>query len=310
MGQENKIGTHLKINKRVFSSVLAFILAFFIYAFNSRNQLHEVVFDEKNAVYSCQYKGSARRFTLCLPENFQPSKKAPLVIMLHGYGSNGKSFMQQTNFQKSANERGFAVVFVDGTSNPNVSGSSTGWISDSSKAGKNDADFLEALALWLQKNFGFDPSKTFAAGFSNGAFMCSKLALEKGKTFKAVASVAGMMPSSVWENRKAFKGKTAAFLQINGTKDDVTPMKLNGSAEFNPNPAMEEVMEYFSGSETPLEEKNLSQMAVLYKYSPSVQWVLIRDGYHSWPEEKTSGIKVNEVILDFFEEQSGGDSGR
>lgn len=283
----------------------------------NNGRIHKVSFDESKNLYSCEFRGQLRHFSVFFPDHYTKKDQVPLVIMLHGYGSDGKAFSKYTGFHEPANTRGFAVVYVDGTANPNVSASATGWISDNSAYGKKDGDFLEALAEYLQKNYGFDSKRTFAAGYSNGAFMCHKLALEKGRTFKGIASVAGMMPLSVWENRKIPKRKTSAFLQINGTKDNVTPMKINNSAQFNPNPAMEEVLGYFLGAGKevvvpqksaenaeglePLEIKVLSEKASLYEYGPGVEWVLIEDGFHSWPEEKTSGINVNNLILDFFE---------
>lgn len=52
-----------------------------------------------------------------------------------------------------------------------------------------------------------------------------------------------MMAKQSWEKRSS--KNQIRFIQINGTKDEVVPMKLNGSSQYNPNPAMKDMIEYF-----------------------------------------------------------------
>lgn len=230
--------------------------------------------------YSCKYKDITRTFTFYKPD-VSNMTQASLVLMLHGYGSCAKDFEHQTKFASSALKRGYAVAFIDGITDPDDKTSSAGWNSGMKKSNKDDLGFLESLIISLQKEYGF--SNIFAAGFSNGAFMIHRLAVESDK-FTAVASVAGFLPKHIWDERP--KKINCAFLQINGSKDDVVPMHLNGSSKVNINPAIEDVIEYYKSA---------------YKNSELIQHIVIQDGRHSWPEQQFCGFDVNEVILDFFD---------
>lgn len=273
--------------------------------------------------FTCTYCGNKRSFILCLPENAggelqtnasianfggglqtnasvansggglqtnaSVSNPTPtsLILMLHGYGSNGESFQLQTHFDGQAAAHGYAVAYVDGTGDPEDKTSAAGWNSGIKDSPKDDIGFLSSLASALQEKYGFS-DKVFAAGFSNGAFMIHRLALETEK-FTAVASVAGFCPLKVWENRPE-QIKTG-ILQINGTKDDVVPMKANGSARFNKNPAIEDVMDYY---------KTAFSFEKTETFEP-VRHILIKDGRHSWPEKAFCGFDVNEEILNYFD---------
>lgn len=227
---------------------------------------------------------AGREYILCLPENI--TKETALVIMLHGYGNNAESFRTTTQFDRQATVRGYAVVYANGIPDPEDKTSSSSWNSGLKKSSKNDVKYLETLAATLQKEYGFSTKRVFVAGFSNGAFMVHRLAVES-KKFTAAASVAGFLPKNVWETRP---GKIkCGFLQINGTKDDVVPMNLNGSAKYNVNPAIEDVIEYY-------------KKACSRKAAESVKHIVIADGRHSWPEEKFCGFDVNKTILDFFDQ--------
>lgn len=253
--------------------------------------------------YVCTYKGTKRRFILCLPENYIPDS-VPLIIMLHGYGSSAYFFKNQTEFHTDANAANYAVVYVTGIPRQDMPGSSNGYNYSNDKYGKQDLSFLSDLAEYLQKKYSLNRKKLFAVGFSNGGFMCNNIAVKKNNTFTAVASVAGMMPKNVWDVRR--KKSRISFLQINGTKDDVVPMRRNGSNKYNPNPAMEDVIEYFAASnnvQNELTTEKLSDSSEMSDYGNKVRWILTDEGRHGWPSPGFCGYNVNKAILDFFSMQ-------
>lgn len=233
--------------------------------------------------YTCTYGNTVRSFIVC--KAAQSSPKA-LVLMLHGYAGNGESFMNDISFDEKAAKNDFVLIFVDGISDPNDKTSAPGWNSGIKDSPKDDLGFLKSLVGIFQKKFGISKAKTFAAGFSNGAFMVHRLAVDASEVFAAAASVAGFLPESVW-NRRPEKLSTA-FIQINGTKDDVVPMNANGSAKYNKNPAIEDVLEYYRSANGSAD---------------SVKYISIEGGRHSWPEEKFCGFDVDKMILDFFLER-------
>jgi len=249
--------------------------------------------------YSCQYKDRKRIFYLYTPEkeNLNDTK---LVVMLHGYGSSGWAFEKDTGFEKDALPKDYAVLYISGVPNPGVKTSAPGWNYNYDRNGKTDINFIIDLVSFVQKKYGLSHI-AYVVGFSNGAFMTNKLAVEKSKYFDGFVSVGGMMPESVWNHRKKAKVR---FFQINGTKDEVTPMRLNDSTKYNPNPAMEDVIDYFvemNGIKTEPVVEQVNSKIKITKYEDKVWWLLIDKYPHSWPTRRYCELNINDIILDFFE---------
>lgn len=250
--------------------------------------------------FSCSYNGTKRSFYLFLPQTDE-YKNTKLVVMLHGYGSSARAFFMETGFEKDALPKNYAVLYINGIPNPKVKMASSGWNYNYDKYGKSDLNFIVDLVQFIQKSYGLC-KKCYVVGFSNGAFMTTKLAVEKPRYFDAFVSVGGMMPENVWNHRKNHKNGVK-FFQINGTKDVVTPMRINDSAKYNPNPAMEDVIDYFVNENKVASEPTLeiiNDKIKITKYENSVWWMLIKDYPHSWPSSRFCELNINEIILDFF----------
>ena len=263
------------------------------------------VVQEKQDAYSCVFDGVKRDFLLELPAE---TEGAPLVLMLPGYGNTAESFHLQTRFEQDACPRGYAVAYVTGLPNPNVPTSANGWNSNVDPEGNRDVEFLAALADWLQNAYALDKSRTYAVGFSNGAFMTHRLAMDAQDTFTAVVSVAGLMPESVWEERR--QDNSVGFFQITGEKDETVPKNSDGSARYSRAPAIEDVMDYWADSNgLKLSETELiGDASVLTKYKsaerqPQVWHLVVSDGHHSWPNEQYNQIDTNALILEFLDSQ-------
>ena len=263
--------------------------------------LEEIVQEGENK-FSCSFDGVKHDFVTELPEE---TEGAPLVLMLHGYGSTAEAFRTMVHFEKEAVPAGYGIVYVSGAPDPNDATSAGGWNSGIGAEGNDDVGFLVSLAKYLQEQYGFDRDRTYAAGFSNGAFMTHRLAMEASDTFRAVVSVAGMMTENVWNERN--DSNSVSVFQITGGKDDVVPKHSDGTARFTKAPAIEDVMEYWSASNglSLSETTEIGKNNVLYWYGSEAGehqvWHLwIKDGRHSWPEEAISGIRTNELILEFL----------
>lgn len=260
--------------------------------------------DESIHKFSCRYSDTQREFILHLPLEY--GEETPVLIMLHGYSGSSEGFQRDSGMNKTADEYGYAVVYPQAISDPTDKTSGTGWNSGLKDDGNDDVGFLVALTEYLQAEYGLQKDIAFAAGFSNGAFMMYRLACEAPDTFRAVASVAGFMTGKVWKE----KSDTASIgiLQINGTKDDVIPLEIEGKPNtFGDRPSINQVIAYWrEANSLDLEEQTqLSPKAAKTTYysdsnQNQVCYIEIQDGSHSWPQENFAGFKTNEVILDFF----------
>lgn len=267
----------------------------------------EDIIEADGLVKSCTYDGVQHDIITDLPENTQ---NAPLVVMLHGYGDTAANFRSSVMFHERANEEGYAVVYVTGACDPDDTTSSNGWTSWDDGTGNDDLGFLTALAKQLQKRYNLDPDRTYAVGFSNGAFMAHRLAVQAGDTYSAVVSVSGMMQQSVW--RKRGKTNNVGVFQLTGEKDDVVPKNSDGSAAFTSAPAIEDVMNYWAESDglELTETSVIGKGSQLKKYTGSsgrqVWDLFIKDGRHSWQwsDNDVNGIDTTELILEFLDSQS------
>ena len=264
----------------------------------------EITDGEKEGWLSCTYAGIRHDMILDLPET---PAGAPLIVMLPPYGGTAESFRSTVHLEETATPRGYAVLYVTGAVQPNDPTADYGWNSGLSAEGNPDTALLKALAGFMQETYGFDSTRTFAAGFSNGAFMMHRLAMEAADTFSAVVSVAGLMPARIWENRN--ETNSISFFQITGEKDELIPKHSDGSADHTDSPAIEDVMAYWAASNglTESASEKVGDSSVLTKYTGSsgkqVWDLLIPLGHHSWPNGDYNGVKANELILAFFDAQ-------
>ena len=254
--------------------------------------------------YSCTYDGVYHEFILCLPEN---AKDAPLVLMLHGYGESADKFKDITRFDQTAVPEGYAVCYITGAPNPKDHTSLRGWNSGIASGGNDDMAFLMALTDYLRKEYGLNKEKLYAIGFSNGAFLVHRLAIEAGDKFTGLVSVAGKMPETMWVKRK--QAVCTNFFQITGEKDDVVPMKSTGSDKYTKDPAIEDVIDYWVTREglSKTEESLTDNGSILTKYGSDTNnisiWNLwIKDGRHAWPNESVNRISGNDYIMEFLNE--------
>ena len=253
--------------------------------------------------YECTHKGVRHDFIIDFPEKVEGS---PLVIMLPGAGGTAESFRLDTRFHETACTEGYTVVYVTGAPEPGDHTSPLAWNHEGRESGNDDTGFLKALVAFIHEVFHTDQERCFAAGFSNGAFMCHRLALEASDTFSAVISVAGTMSENTWKNKPDIC--TTSLLQIAGERDDVIPKLSDRSAGYSAYPAIEDLISYYASANglDSMTVREIGRNSTLTEYyskdSERLVWFLyVTDGRHSWSAERVTGINTNKLIIDFLE---------
>lgn len=256
-------------------------------------------------MHDLDYDGINRSYMLYLPEGL--SKEAPLVFVLHGYLGFASRFMSITGMNAAADKYHFGVVYPQGLSSHDPEFPGTHWNADFTFTDVNDVGFLTALAEYLQENYGFSKSETFAAGLSNGGFMCYTLAVHAPNTFRAIVSVAGTMSKGTWDDRD-MTDASVPVLQIHGTADGTVPidgtMTVDGG--WGGAPPMDEIIDYWSDRDDAgllTEETSGNITARMYTNSDqeNLVWYYLIDGFgHNWPSVQTAGLDTGELIWRFF----------
>ena len=124
--------------------------------------------------------GQQRSYSVHVPPQYDASKPTPVVMALHGAGTNAPIMAVSTGLSIKADEAGFVVVYPNGTGKGNLLlvWNSGGFQGPGAKKRPNDVAFVTALLDDLATVAHVDPKRVYATGMSNGGMMCYKLAAE------------------------------------------------------------------------------------------------------------------------------------
>ena len=114
------------------------------------------------------------------------AEPAPVILNLHGAGSNAAEQDLYSDLAVRGPARGFVIVAPDGTGQPRQ------WnIVVTTEA--DDVAFIGDILADVAKRACIDPSRTYSTGMSSGAAMSSLLACEENGPIRAIAPVAGVV---------------------------------------------------------------------------------------------------------------------
>ena len=162
-------------------------------------------------------QGVFRTYNIHLPSGYNSSNKYPLVFNLHGLMANALQQKTYTQFDEIADQKGFIVVYPNGTDKS--------W----STVGNKDLDFLSNLVDSIRSNFSTDDC-LFMMGFSQGGFMTYKFALNSSHFLKAIAVGSGNMSKAT--QIASENAPQIPILHFHGNTDNIVP--INGTSPFIP----------------------------------------------------------------------------
>lgn len=272
--------------------------------------------------------GRARQYILHLPPIRGRVRPMPLVLAFHGGGGTARLAALSARWSDRADEVGAAVVYPEGVRpdpqrpvtflrNPpfwNV-GSGVGY---AERANVDDVGFIRALLDGLCDRLPIDPERIYATGFSNGASMAFKVALELPERLGAIAPVAGYLRQG--EPRPS---RPISMIYIAGAADPLVPLDGGvvtspwGELEERP-PVVRSVETWASWLDCPREPQVVSERDGVrrVRYGPGtrgaeVEFITIAEAGHVWPggpavlAERIAGRSTNKLdatgaIWEFF----------
>lgn len=166
---------------------------------------------------SFMHGGLQRTYRVYVPTVYNPAVSTPLIINLHGYGSNNIQQELYSNFKPIADTAGFILVHPNGT--PDAS-NTLHWNTFGTSS-VDDVGFLSALIDTLSTQLNINQSRVYATGMSNGGFMSFQLACQLGNKIAAIASVTGTM--TVTNLGTCQPARPLPVMQIHGTADATVP---------------------------------------------------------------------------------------
>ena len=143
------------------------------------------------------WRGEARKVLLHDPPD-AAGRQLPLVLALHGTGGTGRLMATLSGLSRLADREGFRVAYPQAQGEPGTEDPARGaaWNAGPGfgcplHAEADDVGFLQAVVERVERHGPVDPRRIYVAGFSNGARMATRLALEASSWVAAIAAVAG-----------------------------------------------------------------------------------------------------------------------
>jgi polyhydroxybutyrate depolymerase len=255
----------------------------------------------KTALRSIVSGDLKRTYRLHIPSRATTTARIPIVLNFHGRTSTGIDQEIMSGLIPVSDRETFILVSPDGTGTP------LGWTAGATSSGAvDDVRFVNDLLDTLARELCVDTGRVFATGFSNGAFLSSRLACVDASRITAIAAVGGVhYPQEGCSSR-------VPVLAIHGTRDTVVPMN-GGIVRAWKYPGAEAAMVEWATSngcaESPsVEEARPGVKVVLYTgCNVPTELVTVEGAGHAWPgapgtspSEPIGSFSAAEMIWSFF----------
>lgn len=125
------------------------------------------------------------------PSTYDPKKPAPLMLVIHGCGTNAQQMLDSSAVHPTAEREGFVVVY------PDVPTLNTGlecwqWFNPRSQVrDSGDPELLAGVTREVMARMAIDKDRVYALGMSSGAMMTSVLGATYPDLFAAIGENAG-----------------------------------------------------------------------------------------------------------------------
>ena len=178
----------------------------------------------------------------------------PLIVLLHGYGSNGTRQEMYERFTPMADEMGFILAIPHGTheggsgqrfwsateaccnfgptGSPDLGGSEPLADDRDRRSLVDDSGYIRKLIEVIQDMYTIDPRRIHVTGHSNGGYMSHRMACDHSDLLAGVASLAGSTFEGVISGEYDVPGLPdyscsptypIHVLEVHGTGDTVVP---------------------------------------------------------------------------------------
>ena len=242
-----------------------------------------------------------REYHLHVPSSYSAEQSWPLVVSLHGRGSDGDRQMDISQMNRVADQEGFLVTY------PNAIDGS--W----SNRPELTLGFVDSMLGSIATSYNVDTSRIYATGASQGAIRTYLLAVERPDVFAAIAPVGGVRPllpdGGLYPARLPHvPSRPFPLLHVHGTADNVIPYE--GSSTF---PSVDRVVSEWaennrcvspSAEEPPTSEPQDPNTVTTLEYTncavytgesiaervADVQLYRVHGGGHSWPATASAAI--------------------
>jgi polyhydroxybutyrate depolymerase len=179
------------------------------------------------------YQDTTRTFLVHFPTGFSNSQHVPVVINMHGSGSDGPQEEFYSRMSETSDSNHFMVVYPNGLGNVWNSGFTNPY-----NSWPDDVGFISKIIDTLYTLYNVDLTRIYATGMSNGGFQSYRLACDLENRIAAIASVTGSITDITALN--CVLSRKIPVMEIHGTADPLVP--YNGETGIK---SVEETVQFF-----------------------------------------------------------------
>ena len=308
-------------------TLLLLCLAFMAFTLNAQN------------MKTLTWGGQERQYLEYVPTTYSAETPAPVLFMLHGMGDDATNFFYATDVRTVAEQRGWIVVCpqaLDFNLQTPLGGYAFGtcWNAGITvtvqiemygmpfsfdvtvNPDADDSGFLMATLETLDQEYTVEPDSIFFAGFSLGACMSHRMAIEHADRINAIAAVSGVVGNDMDELTPA---TNLNVLEIFGTSDEMisydnAEISLQSYGTHSIGLPAEATVEYWRNFNQCAETAAFEQYPDLvndgltfemYSYldganDSRVSFLKVNNGMHRWYTGGNNDIDYTEEIIKFF----------
>jgi polyhydroxybutyrate depolymerase len=260
--------------------------------------------------------GVTRTYFVYLPSGYDGNEDLPLVINLHGFGSNATEQAVYSRYNNLADFNNFIVAYPEGliATLPDL-GTAQHW-NAYFETGVEDVEFLNQMIDIIWNEYSVNLSRIYATGMSNGGFMSYTLACELNDRIAAISSVTGSMVRLGLE--RCNTEYPVPVLQFHGTEDQIVPIEGNELIA-----SIDEVIDFWregngcagEGTVDNIDDTDTDDNSTVVRTSyndclnSSVIYYRVDGGGHTWPGafiqepqlgETNGDINASSITWEFF----------
>ena len=307
---------------------ILFVLAMIAFAANAQT------------LKTLNWANKERQYLEYVPSTYSADTPAPVLFMLHGLGDEATNFFNATDVKAVAEQRGWIVVCPQALEfNIEVPGIGSYPFGTAWSAGitvsvefnlygmpfnfdvtvnpdADDSGFLMATLTTLEEEYNLEQDSVFFAGFSLGACMSHRMAIEHGDRINAIAAVSGVVGNDMDEMTPT---ANVNVLEIFGTSDEMisydnAEISLQSYGTHSIGLPAEATVEYWRAfnqcDEEPIVEQypdlvNDGLTFEMHSYQNGVNdtkvgFIKVNNGMHRWYTSGSNDIDYTEEIVKFF----------
>ena len=134
------------------------------------------------------FGGLVRTYRVHVPPSYDGSVPVPLVLDIHGLGSNAEQQEAISGMRAESDAHGFLVVYPQGANDAWNAGTCCG------NSTIDDVGLLRALVASISTEANIDARRVYATGLSNGGAMTQRLACDAADVFAAAVPMSFPLP--------------------------------------------------------------------------------------------------------------------